>query len=94
MPIRWTRVHNLADYVYFDHSIHVNKGISCTKSHGNVESMPIVWKEATPQMGWCLEVIAILPRRAWPEMLATRTGDPVPAPEAAIVGSTCQGKAA
>jgi len=55
MPIRWTRVHNLADYVYFNHSIHVDKGISCTKCHGAVESMPILWKEATLQMGWCLE---------------------------------------
>jgi hypothetical protein len=55
MPIRWTRLHNLADYVYFDHSIHVNKGISCTKCHGDVESMPITWKKVTLQMGWCLE---------------------------------------
>lgn len=55
MPIRWTRVHNLADYVYFNHSIHVNKGISCTKCHGAVESMPILWKAATLQMAWCLE---------------------------------------
>ena len=55
MPIRWTRVHNLADYVYFDHSIHVNKGISYTKCHGDVESMPILSKKVTLQMGWCLE---------------------------------------
>jgi cytochrome c7-like protein len=55
IPIRWTRVHNLADYVYFDHSIHINKGISCTKCHGDVESMPILGKKVTLQMGWCLE---------------------------------------
>ena len=54
-PIRWTRVYNVADYVYFDHSVHVNKGISCTKCHGDVESMPIVRKTVTLQMGWCLE---------------------------------------
>lgn len=55
MPIRWTRVYNVADYVYFNHSVHVNKGISCDKCHGNVEEMPILWKKVTLQMGWCLE---------------------------------------
>ncbi len=55
MPIRWSRAHNLADYVYFNHSVHVTKGIACSKCHGNVESMPILWKQATLQMGWCLE---------------------------------------
>lgn len=54
-PIRWTRVYNVADYVYFNHSVHVSKGISCTKCHGDVESMPIMRKAVTLQMGWCLE---------------------------------------
>ncbi|HEY0792258.1 MAG TPA: cytochrome c3 family protein [Chthoniobacterales bacterium] len=55
LPIRWTRVHNLADYVYFNHRVHVNNGISCTKCHGDVQSMPLMKKQATLQMGWCLE---------------------------------------
>lgn len=55
MPVRWTRVHNLPDFVYFDHSIHVKKGVSCTTCHGQVETMPILWKQNTLQMGWCLE---------------------------------------
>src|ERR1700748_367386 len=55
LPIRWTRVHQLADYVYFDHSIHIQKGISCVSCHGRVDQMPITWKEKTLQMGWCLD---------------------------------------
>src|SRR5258707_2000285 len=55
MPIRWTRVHQLADYVYFDHSIHVRKGIGCASCHGSVDQMPITWKQQTLQMGWCTE---------------------------------------
>jgi hypothetical protein len=54
-PIRWTRVHQLADYVYFDHSIHIQKGIGCASCHGPVDRMPITWKQQTLQMGWCLE---------------------------------------
>jgi hypothetical protein len=54
-PLRWTRVHNLADFVYFDHSIHVRKGISCSSCHGRIEQMPLTRKEKTLQMGWCLD---------------------------------------
>ncbi|HEX3446438.1 MAG TPA: cytochrome c3 family protein [Chthoniobacterales bacterium] len=55
VPIRWTRVHQLADFVYFDHSIHIRKGIGCVSCHGRVDQMPITWKEHTLQMGWCTE---------------------------------------
>ncbi len=54
-PIKWTRVHNLPDFVYFDHSIHVNKGIGCATCHGRVDEMPLVWKEKPLFMKWCLE---------------------------------------
>ncbi len=54
-PIAWTRVHALPDYVYFDHSIHVAKGVGCTTCHGEVERMPLT-RQATPMtMGWCLD---------------------------------------
>ncbi|MGE5444008.1 MAG: cytochrome c3 family protein [Ignavibacteriales bacterium] len=53
-PIRWTRVYNLPDYVYFDHSIHVYKGIGCSTCHGRVDQMPLMWEEQPLQMGWCL----------------------------------------
>jgi hypothetical protein len=55
MPIRWTRVHDLPDFVYFDHSIHVAKGIGCTTCHGQVDRMPLMWQEQSLQMEWCLE---------------------------------------
>lgn len=53
-PIEWVRVHDLPDYVYFNHSIHVNKGVGCSTCHGQVDKMPIVYAAATLQMEWCL----------------------------------------
>jgi hypothetical protein len=54
-PIAWNRVHALPDYVYFDHSIHVAKGVGCTTCHGQVDQMPFM-KQAQPMtMGWCLD---------------------------------------
>lgn len=53
-PIKWQRIHDLPDYVYFDHSIHVNKGIGCATCHGAVDEMPLTWKTQDLQMRWCL----------------------------------------
>ncbi len=54
-PVPWVRVHQVPDYVYFDHSVHVNRGISCVECHGNVNTMEVV-KHVEPQsMGWCLD---------------------------------------
>ena len=52
--IVWTKVHDLPDYVYFDHSIHVNKGIGCSTCHGRVDEMPLMYQESSLQMEWCL----------------------------------------
>jgi Cytochrome c7 and related cytochrome c len=54
MPLRWTRVHDLPDFAYFDHSAHVNKGVGCSTCHGRVDLMPLVRQEASLQMEWCL----------------------------------------
>jgi hypothetical protein len=54
-PIRWTRVYTLPDYVYFDHSIHVAKGVGCTECHGPIGDMPLTWKATSLQMRWCLD---------------------------------------
>ena len=54
-PIRWQRVNALPDYVYFDHSIHVAKGVGCTTCHGPVDTMPLMRQAAPLTMGWCLE---------------------------------------
>ena len=50
----WTKVHDLPDFVYFDHSIHVNKGIGCSSCHGRVDEMPLMYQENTLQREWCL----------------------------------------
>ena len=55
MPIRWNRVNDLPDFVYFDHSIHVKKGIGCATCHGAVDQMPLTWKGNTLYMKWCIE---------------------------------------
>lgn len=52
--IEWTRVHQLADFVYFHHGIHVSKGIGCETCHGRVDLMPLAWKVESLQMEWCL----------------------------------------
>ena len=54
-PIEWVRIHDLPDFVYFNHSIHVHKGIGCQTCHGQVDQMPLMWKVNTLNMEWCLE---------------------------------------
>jgi hypothetical protein len=53
--IKWTRVHDLPDFVYFNHSIHVAKGIGCSTCHGRVDRMPLMYQVASLQMQWCLD---------------------------------------
>jgi len=53
--IEWTRVHDLPDFVSFDHSIHVHKGVGCTTCHGQVDRMPLMSQAQSLQMEWCLE---------------------------------------
>jgi hypothetical protein len=53
-PLQWTRVHDLPDFVYFNHSIHVKKGVGCATCHGPVDRMPLVYQHATLFMTWCL----------------------------------------
>ena len=54
-PIAWTRVNALPDFVYFNHSIHVAKGVGCTTCHGPIAEMNITWREQSLYMRWCLE---------------------------------------
>ena len=53
--IEWERVHRLADFVYFDHSIHVQKGVGCSTCHGPVDRMPLMWQHGSLLMEWCLD---------------------------------------
>jgi hypothetical protein len=54
-PIPWNRVHDLPDFVYFDHSVHVRHGVGCVTCHGRVDRMARVYQVASLRMDWCLE---------------------------------------
>lgn len=54
-PLRWTRVNNLPDHVYFNHSIHIAKGVGCTTCHGQMGEQPLTAKGATLMMRWCID---------------------------------------
>src|SRR6266699_2560589 len=53
--INWTRVHKLGEFCYFNHSVHVAKGVGCSSCHGRVDTMPLVRQEKTLLMEWCLD---------------------------------------
>ncbi|HMB55482.1 MAG TPA: cytochrome c3 family protein [Thermoanaerobaculia bacterium] len=55
VAVEWERVHDLPDFVYFDHSVHVTRGIGCETCHGRVDQMPLMYQESSLTMGWCLE---------------------------------------
>jgi len=54
-PIQWARVNDLPDFVYFNHSIHVTKGMGCVTCHGRVDKMPLLRQAVSLQMEWCLD---------------------------------------
>lgn len=54
-PLAWTRVTDLPDFVHFNHSIHVGKGIACRECHGPVDDMPLTWRDQSMPMRWCLD---------------------------------------
>ncbi|MBZ5603741.1 MAG: cytochrome c family protein [Acidobacteriia bacterium] len=53
--VLWTRVHDLPDFVYFDHSVHIHKGVGCSTCHGRVDRMPLTWQAESLRMKWCLD---------------------------------------
>ena len=83
-PLHWTRVNRLPDYVYFDHSIHVAKGIGCATCHGRVDEMALTSKEASLRMAWCIDCHRdpapnLRPRQAVFDMAWQRSSDTPPA---------------
>jgi hypothetical protein len=52
--LHWTRIHDLPDFAYFSHEIHVNKGVGCKSCHGPIDDMPLMYQNASLQMEWCL----------------------------------------
>jgi hypothetical protein len=55
LPVPWVKVHDLPDFVYFDHSAHVRKGVGCVECHGRVDTMEVVHQVHRLSMGWCLD---------------------------------------
>ncbi len=55
VPLHWNRVARVPDYVYFNHSIHVNRGVACVECHGRVDQMPLLARAEPFQMSWCLD---------------------------------------
>ena len=55
VALHWQRVHQLPDFVYFNHSIHVAKGVGCVTCHGRVDRMPLTWRAKPLSMQWCLD---------------------------------------
>jgi len=55
LPLEWNRVHDLGEYVYFNHSAHINNGVGCSTCHGRIDQMTDIWKAEPMTMGWCLE---------------------------------------
>jgi hypothetical protein len=53
--LQWTRVHDLPDFVYFNHSIHVKQGVGCATCHGQVDTMPLMYQHSTLMMQWCID---------------------------------------
>ena len=54
-PIEWVRVHDLAQFAYFNHSAHVTRGVSCVECHGRIDTMEVLYQHESLSMGWCLE---------------------------------------
>ncbi len=71
-PILWEKVYDLADFVYFDHSRHVNEGVECMECHGDVEKMDRVQRVHSLKMGWCLECHKEPPPEGSPPWQKTR----------------------
>src|SRR3954465_14784609 len=82
--IQWTRVHDLPDFAYFNHSIHVNKGVGCTTCHGQVDRMPLMWQENSLQMEWCLDCHRNPERYSRPRGWGFRVPSQPPADQAAL----------
>jgi hypothetical protein len=54
MPVEWIRVHDLPDFVYFNHSAHVRRGVGCVECHGRIDKMEVVSQQKALSMAWCL----------------------------------------
>ncbi len=72
----WTRANALPDFVYFDHSIHINKGVGCNTCHGAVDKMPLMYNQASLQMELCLDCHREPEKQIRPHHIQPRPDDP------------------
>ena len=84
--LEWTRVHDLPDFVYFNHSIHVSKGIGCSTCHGRVDRMPLTRKVNTLYMQWCIECHRNPERQVRPRSEVFNPAYETPAPDQDEIG--------
>ncbi len=54
-PVQWVQIHKTPDYVFFNHSVHINRGVSCVSCHGRVDKMDVVYQAESQSMVWCLD---------------------------------------
>lgn len=83
-PLHWTRVHDLPDFVYFNHSIHVKKGVGCETCHGRVDEMPLMQQQNSLQMEWCLNCHRNPENYVRPRSEVTTMGYRPPVPQSVI----------
>jgi hypothetical protein len=76
--IEWTRVNDLPDFVYFNHSIHIHKGIGCETCHGRIDKMPLTWQAQPLTMEWCLNCHRHPERYVRPRKYVFAMGYPYP----------------
>lgn len=86
MPVPWVRVHDLPDFVYFDHSRHVQSGVGCVSCHGRVDKMDVVTQDQPLHMAWCLACHRNPEPHLRPKNLVTQL-DWQPTEEPAILGA-------
>ena len=93
MPVAWVRVHDLPDYVYFNHSAHVRRGVGCVECHDRVDRMEVVYQAEELSMGWCLECHRNPDAHLRPPQLATRMDwQPPQGVDRAAYGRTIRGE--
>lgn len=85
MPVEWVKVHDLPDYVYFNHSAHVRRGVGCVSCHGRVDTMEVVTQVEPLSMGWCLECHRAPERHLRPLEFVTQL-DWVPGEDQLVLG--------
>jgi hypothetical protein len=86
MPVRWVRVHDLPDYVYFNHSAHVSRGVGCVTCHDRVDKMDVVYQAEKLSMGWCLDCHRHPDARLRPPELVTKMDWPPAGTDRLAVG--------